>query len=318
MLYDTNVTIIVPTQNAKPYADRQIAGLQYQSLRPEKSVIIDSGSTDGSGDIYRAADYQVMSIAAHDFDHGATRNLGFRQTNTEIVLYLTHDAIPHNEHAIARLCAPFADPKVGIVYGRQLARRQAGAIERHARLFNYPTTSQWRQWPRDRALGFRSLFCSNAFAAYRRQTLEEIGGFPEQVIFGEDQVAAGRALLAGWTVVYAGDAEVEHSHGYSPIAEFHRYFDIGVCARINRVLFKRFGIVNGDGRRFVVSEIRYLLRHAPLVLPEAGMRTSFKVLGYLLGRYEMMLPVFIKRRLAMNAEFYTARQTYTAADIYAV
>lgn len=300
----SDISVIIPIYNARAWADRQISSLRCQTLQPAKVIIIDSQSMDGSTDLYRAAGYDIVSIDARNFDHGATRNLGLHHSDTATVIYLTHDAILHGPLAFERLCAPFADSSVGAVYGRQLPRAEAGAIERHGRLFNYSATSQWRQWPRDHHLGFRALFCSNAFAAYRRGALEQIGGFPEQIIFGEDEVAVGRILLSRWTVVYAGDAEVEHSHGYSLLNEFRRYFDVGVFAKANRSLFEHFGTISGEGRRFVVSELSYLLRHSPHCIPEAGLRTIMKLLGYHLGKREMMLPHWMKLQLAMNRAFY--------------
>ncbi|VCW13919.1 hypothetical protein BANRA_01245 [Escherichia coli] len=41
-----------------------------------------------------------------------------------------------------------------------------------------------------------------------------------------------KAILAGYKVAYVADAVVKHSHNYSPIDEFKRYFDIGVFMRM--------------------------------------------------------------------------------------
>jgi rhamnosyltransferase len=37
-----------------------------------------------------------------------------------------------------------------------------------------------------------------------------------------------KAILAGYKVAYVSEAVVSHSHNYTPIDEFKRYFDIGV------------------------------------------------------------------------------------------
>jgi|GEM_PF-2944354 len=50
-------------------------------------------------------------------------------------------ALPAADDAIGRLVAAFADPEVGMAYGRQLLRPDSGAIGAHARLFNYPAES---------------------------------------------------------------------------------------------------------------------------------------------------------------------------------
>jgi rhamnosyltransferase len=64
-----------------------------------------------------------------------------------------------------------------------------------------------------------------------------------------------RMILAGWKVHYNAEAVVEHSHGYTPLQEFQRYFDVGtfharehwVMGRLERPM---------EGLRFVLSEWR--------------------------------------------------------------
>lgn len=305
----TTVTVVIPIRNAQQFAARQIAGIKAQTRQPDHVIVIDSGSSDGSPDLFRRAGYQIETIAPDTFDHGATRNLGWRMCRTDLVLYLTHDAIPADAQCFERLCERFVDPSVAIATGRQLPRREAKAIERHARLFNYPATSNRRTWPQVRALGIRAIFTSNSFTAYRRDALQALNGFPERVIFGEDQVFSARALLNGWAHVYAGDAAVEHSHGYTPVDEFRRYFDIGVSHHHNRILYQSFRNLSGEGKKFVLSELRYLKQHAPHQIPEALLRTALKLLGYHLGKREAKLPAFAKRHFAMQPSFF-APQPY--------
>lgn len=68
-----------------------------------------------------------------------------------------------------------------------------------------------------------------------------MGGFPEDVIGSEDAYVAARMLLGGYAVRYATTAEVYHSHDYSVLEEFRRYFDIGVFTDVSA----------GSGRRSV-------------------------------------------------------------------
>ena len=71
-------------------------------------------------------------------------------------------------------------------------------------------------------------FISNSFAAYRVSVLKEVGGFPDDVIFGEDMFVATKMLKAGYKIAYAAGACVYHSHDYSLWQEMKRYFDMGV------------------------------------------------------------------------------------------
>ncbi|WP_256361234.1 glycosyltransferase [Methylomonas koyamae] len=136
---------------------------------------------------------------------------------------------------------------------------------------------------RDR-FGIKTVFISNSFAGYRRSALLQAGGFPRHTVMNEDTFAAGKMLLHGWKLQYCADARVFHSHDYGFADEFRRYFDIGVFHNRAAWLQRTFGGAAGEGKRFVGSEMRYLFRHAPALLPSAMLRTLLKWLGYHIGR----------------------------------
>src|SRR5205823_8768979 len=50
---------------------------------PYETIVVDSGSTDGSLDLLRRRADRVVSIAADAFDHGLTRNLGIEHARGE-------------------------------------------------------------------------------------------------------------------------------------------------------------------------------------------------------------------------------------------
>jgi rhamnosyltransferase len=185
-----------------------------------------------------------------------------------------------------------------------LPRPGAGAIEQHARHFNYPESPQLRALESKEHLGFKAIFLSNSFAAYRRSALLAVGGFPSDVIFGEDTVTAARLLLAGHTIAYVPKACVYHSHAYSWRQEFRRYFDIGVLHGRERWLLEEFGAATGEGKRFLKSELRHLLRHDPSQIPSALIRTAMKLSGYRLGRMEKNISPDLKMRLSMHRHFW--------------
>ena len=120
----------------------------------------------------------------------------------------------------------------------------------------------------------------------------------------EDMMAGARLLQQGWKLAYCADACVQHSHNYSLSAEFKRYFDIGVFHHQEQWLLAWLGKAEGEGKRFVLSELRYLWRHAPWRLPEAAIRTLLKYAGYRLGKAEARLPLALKRRLSMHRGYW--------------
>jgi rhamnosyltransferase len=204
-------------------------------------------------------------------------------------VYLTQDAILASSDSIAHLLEPFVDPKMGAVYGRQLPRQGAGVIEAHARLFNYPTESVVRDLEYRNRAGFKAVFSSNSYAAYRLESLRDVGGFPNDVVVSEETIVFARMLLNGWRTAYEGSATVFHSHEYTIFQTLQRYFDIGVMHEREHWLVKEFGQLQGEGQRFLISEFKALWPRHFYLLPAASLLTLAKVVGYQLGLRERKL-----------------------------
>src|SRR5262249_13879342 len=155
------------------------------SVPPERVLIVDSSSTDETVDLASAAGFQVHVIPQAAFNHGGTRQLAVNLSQgAEILVFLTQDVVLGGVGEIDKLLGVFGDPKIGAAFGRQLPRPAATPIETHARLFNYPKQSSIRTWENREQFGIKAIFFSNSFAAYRRDALMSVGGFPQNVIFG--------------------------------------------------------------------------------------------------------------------------------------
>lgn len=298
--------LIVPTHNASRHWQALCDGIRMQSLFPQQVIVIDSSSKDGTVENARSAGFTIMEIENRDFDHGGTRQLAAESaSDADILIYLTQDAVPCNRDAFRDLVAAFDDSTIGAVYGRQLPRPGARAIESHGRFYNYPAESRVRSLESKNTLGFKSIFFSNSFGAYRREALVSVGGFPSGVVFGEDTLVVARLHQCGWKTAYVAEACVRHSHPYSIIEEFRRYFDIGVLHSQERWLLEHFGSASGEGRRFVVSELKYLLKNEPLSISSALIRTFTKYIGYKMGRLESRFTPRLKYHLSLNKEYWS-------------
>ena len=298
------LSVIVPTLNAATDWPRFASALS-RCVPPGQVLIVDSESTDGTVELARASGFQVHSVPRAEFNHGGTRQEATQlSSDSEILVFMTQDAVLASPDSLTKLLAAFDNPRVVAAYGRQLPRPQAGAIEAHARSFNYPSTSDLRDLKSRDRLGFKAIFISNSFAAYRRAALMTVGGFPSDVIFGEDTITAARLLLANFEIAYVAEACVYHSHAYSCTQDFKRYFDIGVLHNRENWLLENFGKASGEGKRFVHSELSYLLKWDPKQIPSALVRTGLKLIGYRLGRMEALLTPSIKRQLSMHSRFW--------------
>lgn len=302
-------TVIVPTLNAGTIWKRWIEGIKIQNGNFGDVLVLDSESDDNTVFDSRAAGLRMVEIKRQDFNHGGTRQYGVMLCpNAEIIIFLTQDAILADQISLAELIRAFDDPKVGAAFGRQLPHSGAGPLAAHARLFNYPDKSSVKSKEDAKRLGIKVAFISNSFAAYRRTALLEAGGFPGNTILSEDTYVAAKMLLAGWKIAYCADARVYHSHDYTYWQEFKRYFDIGVFHAKEPWIRERFGQAEGEGARFVISEMRYLASTGNWhLLPSACIRTVLKYLGYKLGMQEQRLPVAVKQRLSMHRRYWQER-----------
>lgn len=297
--------VIIPVLNAMPWVQRQVEAIHAQSAKPSKIIVIDSSSTDGSDQVYRDAGFEVISIDRSDFDHGGTRQFGISKlSDCDFAILLTQDAIPADAHAFERILSAFADAQVGVVYGRQLPREGSGAIEAHARLFNYPDQSRRDDKSSLASRGVRAGFCSNSFSAYRLKALEAIGGMPVNCIFGEDAIVSIRLMQAGWSKYYSADAQVFHSHSYGVAEEFRRSFDVGVLHASASEMNVGGAGTDKEGFAFVSSELKYLSKRAPLLIPAALVRTCVKYSGYKLGKSFDKLPKNMLPLVSLNRRFW--------------
>jgi rhamnosyltransferase len=273
-------------------------------------LVVDSSSRDGTGELAGRLGW-VVTGAPEAFDHGGSRRWAVRKAlevigRDGVAVLLTQDAVPSGARgeAIKRLAGMLEDHGLGAAYGRQLPRPGARPFEAHARLFNYPDRSEVRSMEDAKRLGIKACFFSDSFAAYRLDALEQVGGFPERAIVGEDVIVAAKLLKAGWKIAYVADACVYHSHDLTPLQEMRRYFDIGVFHARESWILREFGKPEGEGLRFLRSELRYLWQHAPWRIPESFLRAALKYLGYRLGRAERWLPLGLKRWLSLQKHFW--------------
>lgn len=296
-----NIALIILTYNAAKFIAGQMQSIAAQKFKVGQILVIDSGSEDGT--IAELSKYGVRchEINKKEFDHGATRQLATTLVDADIYIYLTQDAVPANEYAFEKLVGAFMDEKVGCAYGRQLPQRDASLLAAHARSFSYPGVSTVRSYEDRFQYGIKTCFNSDSFAAYRKEALQVVGGFPQRAITSEDVYVAAKMLMQGWKVAYLADAGVYHSHNYAPLMEFQRYFDIGVMHSDNKWLLENFGLLHNEGMKYVRSELRYCLERSRCFTIFASiLRSGLKYFGYKLGKCYRYLPKWMVKKLSMN------------------
>lgn len=72
-----------------------------------------------------------------------------------------------------------------------------------------------------------------------------------------------------------------------------------------------FGAAEGEGGRFVRSELSYLAKHAPYLIPVALFKTLAKWVGYRLGKLYNCLPHAWCRYLSMHKKYWDQPRAMT-------
>jgi len=299
------LSIIIPTYNAEKYLLIQLEKLKSQSINDYELIIIDSSSSDKTIEIAKKYTNNIIVIKASEFDHGGTRARAAHIAKGDILIYLTQDALPYNEYTLENIVKIFNNKNVGAAYGRQLSYPDTNLFGKHLRKFNYPKTSSIKSKKDISIYGIKTAQLSNSYSAYRKSSLEAVGIFKDNLILGEDVYTGAKMIIAGYSLSYVSDAKVYHSHSYTVWQEFKRYFDIGVFHKCEGWILKEFGKVEGEGKSYIKSEIKYLISHnAYHLFPEFIIRNGMKYLGYKLGHHYTKLPQCLINRISMHSRWW--------------
>lgn len=297
------IGLVVLTYNGGAIWEKAANALSENSTNVDKILIVDSCSIDNTNSISNKQGFRILSISPKDFNHGGTRNLGVKNLECDVVIFMTQDAILE-PGAISNIIDAFDDDNVAAAYGRQLAHDDANPIATHARIFNYKPKSYLTDRSKRDELGLKTVFMSNSFSAYRVSIFNEIGGFPSNTILCEDMYFTAKAVLAGYKIAYVSEAKVKHSHNYTAIEEFKRYFDIGVFHYGEPWIRQSFGGAQGEGKKFLLSELKYLIKNSPLWIPYACLNNLFKILGYKIGLKYTILSISLRKKFSMHKRYW--------------
>lgn len=155
---------------------------------------------------------EVHHISRREFDCGKTRNAAAKYSDAEYIVFMDQNAVPADNGVIERLINKLeSDPTIAVAYSRQVAREGSDEDYKFFMNFLYPQDSSVRDEQDAKTLGWMAYICSNKCAAYRRRTFDELDGFGNHVITGEDILFAAKAIHAGYKVAYVSEAAVNYS-----------------------------------------------------------------------------------------------------------
>lgn len=209
------IDVVMRSKNEGSYVGPTIAAVRAQKGPwTVRLTVIDSGSTDGSLELFRQLQVERLIQIEH-YVAGAVLNQGMRETTGDWVVFLNADATPADEHWLANLLAAAqAAPRTGATFSRQLPRPDCQAIFAHDYDRCFGPKRESAQWDH-----FFSMVSS---VVYRPAWTAH--PFRDDLTYAEDDEWSRRLVRAGWSVPYADTSQVIHSHNYTPKQSYKRCY----------------------------------------------------------------------------------------------
>jgi rhamnosyltransferase len=289
--------------------------LAQEYAGPIEFIYMDSGSKDGTREYMASLGIAAHRIPPSEFHHGRTRNCAAEHATQPILVSISADALPQDTHWLAQLTAPFADPRVGAVYGRQFAPEGFDPLRRAALEAEYPREMQLRDPEHIAALHPGLFRFSNANGAVRRELWARFR-WREDIPLAEDQGLCRDLFMAGYKIVYTPEAAVEHAHAHTLPGMFRYAYDNGVA--LTRLGILGNPAIGGEmqyGWRRLRQETAHWLRAGRPVLALRCLGIAMaKFLGVQCGKREHLLPAWMRRRFSYMQPIYEQNRREDAPD----
>lgn len=231
-----NVDIICPLYNAEKYIENL-----DKSIKKQKNVDINqiryvlTKSKDRTEEILKEINATYKIIEPKDFSHSLTREQEAMESEADILVFITQDVIIEDDMWLYYLVKDIESGKCDAAYSKQICNNNS--IEKYTRELNYPDESSYKTKADIEKMQLRTFFFSDAASAIKRETFVKLGGYDKKVFpTNEDMYIAYKLIMNGYTIKYAADSKVIHSHDFNFKEQYNRYYATGKFFKQNTYL----------------------------------------------------------------------------------
>ncbi len=207
------VSVVIRAFNEEEHIGRLLFGITQQTLEDVEIILVDSGSTDKTLEIAEKYPVKDLHIQPDEFTFGRSLNRGIAAATGEIVVITSAHCYPVYPDWLDKLCKPFQNENVALVYGRQIGGESNFYSEHQFFRKYFPENSISEQ---------AHPYSHNANAAIRR-TLWEEHPYNELLTGLEDLAWSSWALDEGYGIDYVAEAVVVHQHDETMRQVLNRY-----------------------------------------------------------------------------------------------
>lgn len=200
-----DISIVIRTYNESRWLPELLDAIRQQDLRhfTSETVIVDSGSTDGTLKIAREFGCRIVGIEKERFTFGRSLNYGCEAANGSWLVFISGHCIPTNKDWLHNLVLPLEQRHCDYTYGRQEGRADITKFSEEQLFRKY--------FPEISAVPQDGFFCNNANAALTKAAWLE-HPFDEELTGLEDMALAKKIYEAGHAIGYVAEASVYHIH----------------------------------------------------------------------------------------------------------
>ena len=112
------LSVILPVYNGEKFLDEALDSVRAQRYPALEIIIVDDGSTDGTGTIVRNRPETIRYIRQNNGGPAAARNRGIREAQAELIAFLDADDIWPDRSLTLRLETLRRDPALRCVIGQ--------------------------------------------------------------------------------------------------------------------------------------------------------------------------------------------------------
>lgn len=220
------VSVIIAARNAQATLARCLDAATTLEHPSYEVILVDDGSTDATARIARTyANLRV--IQAPPGGPSRARNIGIAQARGNLVAFTDSDCVPEKTW-LGELVKGFAGQQVAGVGGDQVSPADDSPFGREVQGF-FKAIGLVTDYIKTAATLVETSHNPSCNSAYRREILEEVGGFDEALWPGEDLDLDVRIRSRGYRLLYNPAARVAHYRppSYRGLARMMRRY--GAC-----------------------------------------------------------------------------------------
>jgi glycosyltransferase involved in cell wall biosynthesis len=207
------LSIIIPIRNSKNTLEEAFAGLISSINRDCELILVDNKSIDDSLQLcrqFRDSNPNLRILIHSEFKIGpsAARNTGARLAKGEWLIFTDADCIPSRTW-ISDYLLHFSDAGLGAVAGCIHPYLPSNVVQKAISLFTLPPITKEIIHS---GSNITEGFYPTANLAVKREIFDYVGGFNENLRFGEDHELCHKIYSAGYRIKAIETAVVEHIH----------------------------------------------------------------------------------------------------------